>query len=162
MGAELIESGIDTVKALRLRLQGLSYAEIGKIAGGLSPQAIEQRLSKFRKLVEHPEAIQSFREHEAELLDGVRMELITSLVEDMRRKGKKALSGYQKVGMYGLLFDKTRLLRGQSTENIANLTAIIQAVHSGNGKAGKDKAGDAQRGDSDALQAGDIPEQGSE
>jgi len=128
MATTEVEPGIETAKALQLRLRGLSYSEIGRIAGGLSAQAIEQRLSKFRRMIENPQAISEYRENEAELLDSVRMELITTLVDDVRRKGKRALSGYQKVGMYGILFDKMRLLRNESTANVSNLTAIIQAA----------------------------------
>ena len=123
-----VEIGIDTAKALKLRLQGLSFAEIGRIAGGLSAQAIEQRLARFKRIVDNPDSIHAYRDNEAELLDGIRAQLITTLVDDISRKGKKALSGYQKVGMYGILFDKMRLLRNESTANVSNLTAIIQAA----------------------------------
>ena len=119
---------MDTGKMLELRLKGLSYAEIGRVAGGMAKQSIEQRLSKFKRLLEHPEQVHAYREHEAEILDSVSMELTTSLIDDVRRKGKKALSGYQKVGMFGILFDKRRLLRGESTANVSNLTQIIQAA----------------------------------
>lgn len=129
MAGRAIDTRIDTGKALELRLKGLSFAQIGKLAGGMSKQAIEQRLSKFTRLLDNPEAVSAFRQHEAELLDAVRSSLITSLADDLRvKKGKGKLSGYQKVGMYGILFDKMRLLRNESTANVSNLTAIIQAA----------------------------------
>src|SRR3990167_5010418 len=127
------DTRMDTGKMLELRLKGLSYAEIGRVAGGMAKQSIEQRLSKFKRLLEHPEQVHAYREHEAEILDSVSMELTTSLIDDVRRKGKKALSGYQKVGMFGILFDKRRLLRGESTANVSNLTQLIKAAM-GDGK----------------------------
>lgn len=127
MGAE-VALGIDVAKAIELRFKGLSFSEIGKLQGGVSPQAVQQRIARFSKFLEDPQAVTAYRDNEAQLLDGVRMELITSLVDDVRAKGKHKLSGYQKVGMYGILFDKMRLLRNESTANVSNLTAIIQAA----------------------------------
>lgn len=128
MGAE-VDAGMDTGKMLELHLKGLSYAQIGRVAGGLAKQTICQRLSKFTKLMADPQAVKAFREHEAELLDAVRSSLITTLADDLAvKKGRQKLSGYQKVGMYGILFDKMRLLRNESTANVSNLTAIIQAA----------------------------------
>ena len=123
------DTRMDTGKMLELRLKGLSYADIGAIGGGLAAQTVHQRLSKFTKLMDNPDQVTAFRAHEAELLDAVRTSLITSLADDLAvKKGKNKLSGYQKVGMYGILFDKMRLLRGESTANVHSLTAIIQAA----------------------------------
>src|SRR3990167_5977788 len=116
---------IDVARALKLRLQGLSYAEIGKTLGGFAAPSVFEALVKFSKLIDQPELITAYREHEAELLDSVRLRIISSLPNDLDRKGKRALSGYQKVGMYGILFDKMRLLRGESTNNINSLSALI-------------------------------------
>ena len=116
-------------KALTLRIQKhLSYRDIGKVLE-VDHRTVFEGLRGFTSILEQPELIGEFREHEAELLDGVRMELVRSLADDLRvKKGKGKLSGYQKVGMYGILFDKMRLLRNESTANVSNLTAIIQAA----------------------------------
>ena len=115
---------LDVAKALKYRLQGLSYAEIGELMG-FGHSSIHEALQKFSKMIERPDLIQSYRENEAELLDSVRMELISTLPDDIRRKGKGALSGYQKVGMYGILFDKMRLLKSESTVNLNSLSVLI-------------------------------------
>lgn len=123
---------LDVGKALKLRMTGLTYEEIGERLGGFDKSSVCRALHQFTALLEHPESVKTYRENEADLLDAVRMKLITSLPNDLAvQKGKGKLSGYQKVGMYGILFDKTRLLRDQSTENVSNLTRIIQEVHRG-------------------------------
>lgn len=128
MANNLPKPRIDVAKALKLRLQGLSYADIGQTLGGFAGPSVFEALAKFAKLIENPELIQSFRDQEPELLDAVRMRIISSLPYDLDRKGKRALSGYQKVGMYGILFDKTRLLRGESTVNLNSLSALVIGV----------------------------------
>lgn len=128
MGAETeLEPSIETSKALKLRLQGLTYAEIGKLAGGLSPQAIEQRLSRFKRLLEDPQGNQAYADHEAELLDATRAKVITTLVEKLHDENIK-VSPYQLVGMHGWLLNSARLIRGESTANVHSLTEIIQAA----------------------------------
>src|SRR3990167_5546102 len=108
-------------------------------------------------LLEHPEQVHAYREHEAEILDSVSMELTTSLIDDVRRKGKKALSGYQKVGMFGILFDKRRLLRGESTANVSNLTQIIQAARGdGKGESAPNESRDPDAGRPEPVEDAEI------
>ena len=133
MKAELVESipnkrrpRLDIGRAFKLRLGGMSYEEIGAALGGYAKSHICEALQDFRALLDNPESIKTFREHEADLLTGVRAKLVRLIAD---RSSSKKLSAYQLTGMYGILFDKTRLLEGKSTENISNLTAIIQAVH---------------------------------
>ena len=130
MGAEVERKGrIDVGRAFKLRMSGLSYQEIGNALGGFSDSGICDALQSFTRLLDSPEMVNTYRENEAEVLDAVRAKLITSLADDLAvKKGKGKLSGYQKVGMYGILFDKMRLLRNESTANVSNLTAIIQAA----------------------------------
>ena len=120
---------IDVGRAFKMRLAGLSYQEIGDALGGFSDSGVCDALRGFTKLLESPETVKTYRENEAEVLDAVRAKLITTLADDLETKNpKRQLSGYQKVGMYGILFDKMRLLRNESTANVSNLTAIIQAA----------------------------------
>lgn len=116
---------VDIVRAMRLRLQGLSYQEIANLQGVAKSSVIEA-LQKFNKLLENPEEIKAWRENKAELLEAVEARLISSLPTDIDvKKGKRALSGYQKAGMFGLIFDKIRLLRGESTVNLNSLSALV-------------------------------------
>lgn len=120
---------LDVGRALKLRLQGYSYREIGEMLGGYADSTVCDALQGITKLLKQPELLRAYRENKAELLESVEMKLITSLPDDLDvKKGRRALSGYQKVGMLGIVFDKLRLLRNESTENIHNLTQIIQAA----------------------------------
>ena len=102
---------IDLDKAIQFRLKGLSYDEIAAIFH-VSKSAVCQRLNGY--ISEHID-IPGFLKHEAEILAGKRAEILNSLTVPQL----KTATPYQRVGMYGILFDKERLLRGQSTQNIA-------------------------------------------
>ena len=115
----------DVARAFKLKLQGLSYQEIADLVGR-SKSTVVEALKDFKALLDNPESIRTFRENESDILDAMRKLIIGSLPTDLAvKKGKRALSGYQKVGMYGILFDKTRLLRGESTVNLNSLSALV-------------------------------------
>ena len=125
---------IDVARAFKLRMAGLSYEDVGKALGGFTKSSVFQALASFRALIENPGEIATFKEHEGQVLDGVRAKLIRLISE---RLSEEKNSAYQLTGMYGLLFDKTRLIEGKSTANVANLTAIIEAAAGlGRGQAG--------------------------
>ncbi|OGU70148.1 MAG: hypothetical protein A3H45_10505 [Ignavibacteria bacterium RIFCSPLOWO2_02_FULL_55_14] len=115
----------DVARAFKLKLQGLSYQEVADLVGR-SKSTVVQALKDFKALLDDPDKVRTFQENEASILDAARMALITSLPTEVAvKKGKRALSPYQKVGMYGILFDKTRLLRGESTVNLNSLSALV-------------------------------------
>ena len=149
---------LDVAKAFKLKMSGLTYEEVGNALGGYSKSSVFEALQNFRHLLDNPESVKVFREHEAELLDSVRSRLLRLIAE---RLPNKKNSAYQLAGMYGLIYDKTRLERGQSTENIANLTAIIQAVHSNKRKGNGIQEIEVARGDTlEGVAAGSEPESG--
>ena len=115
---------VDVSKALRLRMKGATYQEIADIQG-VSPQAIEQRLSSFISLIKDPEAVTAFRDSEAEILDAARLKLVKNLVE--KADDEKA-SVNNLAYAFTQIHNATRLIRGESTSNISQLTAIIQAA----------------------------------
>ena len=118
---------LDVGKAFKYRLKGLSYREIGELLGGYADSTVCDALQAFTKLLANPELVQSYRENEAELLDAVRAKIISTISDDIDiPKGQPgALSGYQKTGMFGIFFDKARLLRGESTVNLNSLSALV-------------------------------------
>ena len=120
---------LDVGKAFKYRLKGLSYREIGELLGGHADSTVCDALQAFTKLLANPELVQSYRENEAELLDAVRAKIISTISDDIDiPKGQPgALSGYQKTGMFGIFFDKSRLLRGESTVNLNSLSALVVA-----------------------------------
>ncbi len=70
------------------------------------------------------QVIESFKQQRAEILAGKQAELMSSLSSEDIQKA----SPYQKVGMFGILYDKERLERDLSTSNLASIHADIAAL----------------------------------
>ena len=120
----------DVAKALQLRLvKHLTYAQIG-ILYDVTPATIRTGLAPMISLLDNPVAVPAFRESEAELMDAVRMLAMQAMGEQLTDpKRRKKLDLLRLNNLYGTLFDKQRLVRGESTQIIHQLTAIISAAH---------------------------------
>ena len=121
----------DIGKALTLRLANkLSYQQIADVMK-TSKQAITRGLAPLLSLLDvDPKLLQGFREQEPNLMDAVRMLAMQGMGEqlsDPKRRQKMDLMRLNLI--YGTLFDKQRLARGESTANIHQLTSIISAAH---------------------------------
>lgn len=112
----------DLGKALKLRLKGLSYHDVGIIMG-TNRQAIQGKIEPLLKNLNAPEEITAFRANESALISGVKMNLLTNIA-DRSANNKGSLS--ENVLAYGVLFDKSRLLESKSTANISVLTQVIE------------------------------------
>jgi len=94
------------------RNKGLTYREIGELLG-CTKQNIHERLQPFIASIDTLPAVKGTR---ADVLAVVSDGILNSLTtEDIKKS-----SAYQKVGMYALLYDKERLERGESTQNVAH------------------------------------------
>ncbi len=98
-------------RLLEYRKRGLSYAEIGKMAG-VSKQAIHQRLAPYRDAIEN---LPAFKEHRADLFAVQQSRLLNSLTD----KDIKRMAPVSRVVSAGILYDKERLESGKSTANQA-------------------------------------------
>ena len=138
---------VDTGKLLELRYKyQLSYAEIADRVG-LSERNVSGRLTKFATLFGWADGAREFQARESSLLAGLRGQLLAHVASGLEAENAKdKVSPYQAVGMYGILFDKQRILDGKSTANIAVLTKLVEsAQESGDNalikqKIGEDKA----------------------
>ena len=124
-----VDRKLDVAQALKLRLtKGLSYEQIGILLGGEQPfckQAVHQALTDFSQFLDNPELIHSATEHYSGLLDAAKLRLLRSLVdEDAIKNG----SLRERATAFGILDERSRLERGQSTANLGVLTRHIQAV----------------------------------
>lgn len=99
--------GIPISKIIELRNKHLTFKEIGKIVG-CSKQNVVERLQPYRQEIEN---LQSYKENRADVLAVVNSKILNSLSDE----DIKNASAYQKVGMFGILYDKERLERGQAT-----------------------------------------------
>ena len=106
---------IDVRKALKLRLKGMAYGDIGQ-AMGCTASAVHQALKPFLAMVGSVEHLDAYKEHKADVLDGVQL----TLARDLLDKDKRAKATLGNVA-YAIrqLNDITRLERDQSTANIA-------------------------------------------
>ena len=115
-----IDDVIPISRIIELRKRGNSYSEIGQILG-CTKQNVELRLRPFKAEIE---ALQSFKEQRADVLAVYQQKLLNSLTDsDIKRMPP----GSRLTG-FGILYDKERLERGQSTDNIA-VEALIEDLH---------------------------------
>ena len=115
-----IDDVIPISRIIQLRKRGNSYSEIGKILG-CTKQNVELRLRPFKGEIE---ALESFKEQRADVLAVYQQKLLNSLTDsDIKRMPP----GSRLTG-FGILYDKERLERGQSTDNIA-VEALIEDLH---------------------------------
>ena len=106
----VINEVIPIARIIELRGKQLTYEEIGSILG-CSRENICQRLHGYKASIDN---LKSVKGHRADTLAVVGDTILNSLTPDDIKRS----TAYQKVGMYSLLYDKERLERGQSTENI--------------------------------------------
>lgn len=120
----------DILQALDLRSRGLSYEKIGKILG-INRNSIAAGVGKIGELLDNRNnKLTAYREHEADIIDAVRARMIDALylkLEDPEEA--KKIDIQRLIWGFGVLFDKARLFRGQSTANLQQLTTIITNAH---------------------------------
>jgi hypothetical protein len=111
---------ISLSEMIRLRNRGLSYEEIGRIVGCSKPN-VWSRLEPYRK---HIDGLPAFKEARADLLAVHQSRLLDSLSDEEIEK----MPPGSRVVNFGILYDKERLERGQSTSNVcyADFTRSIQ------------------------------------
>src|SRR3990167_6595828 len=99
-------------------------------AVNLGSDAVMTRIMKFLASIRNPQAIQQFRKQEAALLDRVRAQALMALDEAMSDPVRRAKIYPQSLAwIYGVLYDKMRLERGESTANVSVLSALVERVH---------------------------------
>lgn len=113
---------IDVKKAIELRLKGLSYRDIGFFFK-CSHSAVAERLKPY---IQNDEIdLEAFKSNRADLMAMKQAQVLGALtIEDVEKASAK-----DKALVYGILYDKERLERGQSTSNVATIlaTAVIAA-----------------------------------
>lgn len=104
---------IDVAKAIELKLvKNLSYSDIAKHFN-VTPQAVQQRIAKFEKILQNPEELDAYRKYKVDILDSAEMVLIRDLLDGKRRKAASlnnvayALQNVNNIA---------RLEKGQATE----------------------------------------------
>ena len=139
-------SKIDVAKALRLRLQGATLADIAEMQG-VTPQAIDQALKRFQPFVQglEPGQLSAYSEERANLFNVVEQHLTGSLL-DPQALEKASLNN--RAYALKVIHEARRLETGQSTSNLSVLGKLVMQAESSLG-ANKAQAIDKQ-GDSKA------------
>ncbi len=124
------EKSYDLGKALKLRLSNrLSYAQIGHMLGA-GETAIRRGLSQLEALLDIPGLVSAYKDNEAEVIDSARMLAIQAVGEQLSDPVRRKKLDISRLTMlFGVLFDKQRLIRGQSTANIKQLSMLITDAH---------------------------------
>lgn len=104
---------------LELRDKNLTYDQIGKILG-ISKQAVQQRLKQYSPIYQR---IEQFKKHRGDILTWKQAEILNALTPAEIQKAPPAV----KSMMFGIFYDKERLERNQSTENIS-IKSITQSL----------------------------------
>jgi len=111
---------VDRDKAIELRAKhGLTYAQIGAI-NGVSKQAIH----KLIKHLEPDETTETYKSTRADVLAKVQHNLLSELTPAKVQK----MQPRDIVVSMGILYDKERLERGQSTSNMMSVHADLEAL----------------------------------
>ncbi len=103
---------------LELYDKPLKMTEVGRILG-LSKQAISQRIQRARPKVDR---LRRFKKHRGDVFAQKQVELLDALTLD----DIKGMGGRDKVVSFGILYDKERLERGQSSVNLGVHTLVSQ------------------------------------
>ena len=102
----------DTGKAIQLKIQGLSYMDIAKYYN-IPKATIQQRLKPY--FGKDSINIPAFKTHRADLFAGQQARVLQSISDaDIKKASLR-----DKVISAGVLYDKERLERGESTENVS-------------------------------------------
>lgn len=136
---------LDRIREL-ITTKGMSYADAAKVLG-CHRQTVWDRC-KLHGIMSQG-SIMRFRAQRADVLANKQAMILNTLTEaDLKEQ-----SAYQRVGMFGILFDKERLLNDESTENVKVLQGVVELnkdILEGSAQAMLERmreADDAQEGD---------------
>ena len=117
------DAKLDAARALQLHVEKhLSHRQIGALYG-VTPSAVTRALRPFRQLIRRdPEVVSAYRQHEAALLDAVRLELVLNMLSE-DRLAKASVNNLALA--FRQVFDAGRLLRGQATGNLSLKAALV-------------------------------------
>ena len=103
----------DVKKMIQLRNQGVSLGDIAKVTG--APKAsVHVILRDVQSMLATPEQLEEYRTQQAAVMDTIGMAYGQRLLDEDAIKGASAL---QAASVLGIVTDKARLIRGESTSN---------------------------------------------
>ena len=116
----------------------------------LGEDQVMARMIRFIESVKDTRAVSLFRKQEANLLDRVRAQALMALDEALLDPARRAKIYPQSLAwIYGVLYDKMRLERGESTANVSVLSALVEQVHRPRAAAGEPASTGSDRAQDD-------------
>jgi hypothetical protein len=107
-------------KAIKFRMENMSYGDIAKYFS-IPKATVQARLKPFfGKDIDVP----AFKMHRADLFAGQQQRVLSAITDTDIKKA----SLRDKVISAGILFDKERLERGQSTSNSSIIMSVVRAA----------------------------------
>lgn len=120
---------VDLARALELRLKGLTDSEIAATLG-VSKSAVYSRLEPFSFLVTNNGELEAYNHNEVEIFDYIRMLCSQAIIEQLQNPERREKIDLLRLNnLLGTVFDKMRLIRGQSTANISSLSRLVLDAH---------------------------------
>ena len=113
---------------IQLRNQGASLGDIAKVTG--TPKAsVHVILRDVEAMLAPPEQLERYREQQAGVMDTIGMVYGQRLLDEDAIKGASAL---QAATVLAIATDKSRLIRGESTQNhlVIHANAAIRSAES--------------------------------
>jgi len=115
---------VNLEKALDLHLNhGLNYMQIAKMLG-CSEQAVQNRLSKIKKVLTDRSELEYYRQNRIDVLEGLEWKILGDLSDPKKRKRAS-------YGQQGLVLAQVnnikRLEQGKSTHNIAYIKMLQES-----------------------------------
>ena len=112
--------GIDWVEVLNLKQKGLSHAQIGTLLD-CSRQNVDYLVKNYGQELA---MVETYKKNRADLLASKQSQLLTALTPEKIDK----MAGRDLVVSLGILQDKERLEKNQSTTNVSLFARIVMAA----------------------------------
>ncbi len=129
--AQQQESAKLLAKALKMRfVDHVPYPDISKVVG-IPESTLKTWLKPFAVIMENPEEVKQFKTYEADIMDGIRFLMARGMVDKLTDENMRKRMDLSRLTYgYGVLYDKMRLERGESTSNTnLTLSELVKAAH---------------------------------
>lgn len=119
-------SKYDIKKMIQLRNQGASMGDIAKVTGA-PKSSVHLILKEVKSMLVPSEQLEEYRANQAAVMDSIGMVYGQRLLDQDAIKGASAL---QAASVLGIVTDKSRLIRGESTSNsiVLHANACLSAA----------------------------------
>jgi hypothetical protein len=110
----------------------------------VSESAIQEALKHFDYIETEKASLQAYVDNELEVFDLIRSLASTALVEQLSNPERREKLDIMRLNsLLGTVFDKMRLIRGQSTSNISALSRLVLDAHASRISSGQSADADA-------------------